>query len=191
MSKASIGRRFILGAGVSALLAGVGASRLVQGHEAEGAALDSLTPGKPELAPIAIDLLGPSGTHDALSAHRGAPFLLHLWATWCGPCRLELPELDAFLKAQGENVPVVPVAVASGTPDTVAAFLAKSGLAHIPDWTTSSGDVQAWYKKGGISLPVTFLIDGAGRLRATSDGSLNWADPKAAETIRTIFSKAV
>lgn len=111
-----------------------------------------------------------SGEPAALSAP-GRPRLINYWASWCGPCREEMPVLDAFAASQGDNgVEVVGIAMESR--EDALAFLAEVPvgfrlLVESPGPRDSS--VQLGNRRG--ILPFTALVDAQGRLVKTHYGA--------------------
>ncbi|MFT8807637.1 TlpA family protein disulfide reductase [Gluconobacter sp.] len=189
MSTGRVSRRSVVaGTAGLAILVGVAASRLAGTVVRRGASIGSLVPGKPRSRPVGFSLSGPDGARYPLVSRRGAPFLLHVWATWCPPCRHELPALEAFMQGWGADCPVVPVAVSSGAAEDVRAFLARSNVSGLPAWTVGGPELKDWYGQGELAIPVTFLIDGSGRVRALAAGSLDWADPAAPEALRRVLA---
>ena len=171
-----------------AVAVGYGASKFAGTVVRRGMPIDRLMPGKAVSAPVGFVLSGPDGAHDVLASRRGAPFLLHVWATWCSPCRHELPGLAAFMTAWGPDCPVVPVAVSSGSPEEIRAFLERNDLGGLPVWTMAGEELKVWSANRALAIPVTFLIDGAGRIRATAAGSLDWAAPEAPAALRRVLA---
>ncbi|MFT8958829.1 MAG: TlpA family protein disulfide reductase, partial [Gluconobacter oxydans] len=107
MSSGLLSRRnVVFGTAGLAVAVGYGASKLAGTVERRGMPIDRLMPGKAVSGPVGFGLSGPGGAQYALTSRRGAPFLLHVWATGCPPCRLELPGLAAFMKTWGPDCPV-------------------------------------------------------------------------------------
>lgn len=129
-------------------------------------------PGKP-----APDFRLPQldGQAVSLSDYRGHPVLLNFWASWCGPCRYEMPFLqqvheDERWSASG----LVILAVDIGeSPDTVAQFMAENGLSFAALLDTSQ-DVALQYNVRNI--PTTFLIDADGVIRDIKVGAFSGKD---------------
>nr|WP_249202232.1 TlpA disulfide reductase family protein [Gluconobacter kondonii] len=150
--------------------------------------IERLLPGRAVSEPVTLSLSGPEGAHSSLVSRRGTPFLLHVWATWCPPCRHELPALAGFMRAWGTDCPVVPVAVSSGSPDDVRAFLDRNGIVDLPTWTVDGTALKDWYRAAALAIPVTFLIDDAGRIRATAAGPLDWRSSDAVGVLHQVLA---
>ncbi|MBR0559441.1 TlpA family protein disulfide reductase [Neokomagataea anthophila] len=197
MSSNPINRRSFWGGlaslGVTAVLtlAVLGGGRLTGAAHAEQQDLpspvQSLVAGAPSRDPIALSLSGPDGHQLALESYRGKPFLLHVWATWCGPCKQELPKLNGFL-VKNPNAPIVPVAIASGDAAKVATFLTQGQDTAISAWVVDKAAFKAWYHAPSLEIPVTLLIDEQGHVRAISDGGLDWGAADAATQLSKVLA---
>ncbi len=125
-------------------------------------------PGVGRLAP---DFTLPTldGQTFRLSEQRGKPVVLNFWATWCGPCRNELPALQKAATHLGDEV--VFVGVDQGEDAAVVRdFAAELGLTFtIP--LDSNGEVGVDYKVKG--LPTTFFIDRSGKIQNLWMGEMN------------------
>ena len=181
-------RNVVFGTAGLAVLVGVGASKLAGTVVRRGMPIEQLMPGRAVSEPVTLSLSGPEGAHSSLGSRRGTPFLLHFWATWCPPCRHELPALAGFMRTWGTDCPVVPVAVSSGSPDDVRAFLDRNGIVDLPTWTVDGTALKDWYRAAALAIPVTFLIDDAGRIRATAAGPLDWSSSDAVGALRRVLA---
>lgn len=113
-----------------------------------------------------------AGNAVALSSLRGKPVLVNFWATWCGPCKSELPDLEtAFLK-YGDKIDFLFVNLTDGYRDTVDGvkrFLEENGYVF-PVYYDS--DETAALAYGVSSIPTTVLISPEGRLLHTQIGAM-------------------
>ena len=104
-----------------------------------------------------------SGDAVSLEGLRGSVVLLNTWATWCPPCRDELPALEAVSRRYADRGLVVIGVNIGESPATVRAFLDRSGLTF-PIWLDP--DEASLRAFATISLPSSFLIDASGVVRA-------------------------
>lgn len=107
----------------------------------------------------------------SLTGFRGKPLLLNFWATWCVPCRQELPALQRFANDQHGQWAVLGVDELE-TADAVATFARSLGVSY-PLAIDSDGSVGQRYRVQG--LPTSFLIDAQGMVRQTQLGPLDAA----------------
>src|SRR5271157_2588145 len=119
-----------------------------------------------------------------LAPFRGRAVLLNLWATWCVPCRAEMPALDKLqTDAGGKGFEVVAVNVDTARLERRAAFLDGIGVKSLARYADPSGDAFEALRKDGkaLGLPVTLLIDGAGCEIGSAAGAVKWdsADAEA------------
>jgi thiol-disulfide isomerase/thioredoxin len=98
------------------------------------------------------------------AAYRGRPVLLNLWASWCGPCVREMPELERFARKQGANGTQV-VGIALDEADAVQAFLQRIPVSY-PVLIDAPGASDAGVRLGNPKgvLPYSVLLDGDGRV---------------------------
>ncbi|MFT4179382.1 MAG: TlpA disulfide reductase family protein [Thermomonas sp.] len=104
-----------------------------------------------------------------LAAHRGKWVIVNYWATWCGPCLKEMPELSA-LAAMRDHIQVIGLAYEDTTIDAMRAFLAKNPVVYpiaLVDVYNPPADFAA-----PIGLPVTWLIAPDGKLARKFTGPL-------------------
>jgi thiol-disulfide isomerase/thioredoxin len=94
----------------------------------------------------------------ALAAFAGRPVLVHFWATWCPICRAEQGSIDALAR----DVPVITVAMQSGSREEVIQFLRKEAL-NFPVLNDPDGMIAAQW--GVRAVPASFIVDGAGQIR--------------------------
>jgi cytochrome c biogenesis protein CcmG/thiol:disulfide interchange protein DsbE len=152
------------------LVAGLGAYALVQyvpsersGNAHGSAALDTTKAGYP--APdFALEQL--HGEMFRLSEHRGKVVALNFWATWCPPCREEIPDLIKLQKEMKEDVLFVGISLDTKE-EAVGPFAEEYGI----NYPVVIDDGRAVDKYGPISgIPMTFFIDQEGRVRLLAAG---------------------
>ncbi|GAC1639426.1 MAG: TlpA disulfide reductase family protein [Herpetosiphon sp.] len=114
-------------------------------------------------------LVTSTGMPVTLSDFKGQVVLLNIWATWCPPCRAEMPTIEATYKqyhGQGFTVLAINIQESSGT---VAAFMTKYGLSF-PALLDRDGKVSGTYQ--AFALPSSFFIDRLGIVRAIYRGPM-------------------
>lgn len=147
----------------------------------------SLTKQAPKPAP-ALKLKDLEGRSHDLAQLRGRVVLINFWATWCPPCRREMPSMERLSQAlKGEAFSVLAVDVGEDA-DTIEAF---AGQLDIPPTfpvllDTRSRAMQAWKVAG---LPTTFLVDKQGRIVASAIGGREFDHPEMVQAIRALISK--
>ena len=141
--------------------------------------------------PIAVGQLVPELTvrtleGDSARIAAGEPVtLLHVWATWCGPCQKEFPEIEAIQREFGpRGLRIVAVSVDEGDDDPVRAFAQEKGatfeIGRDPD-----GSIRRLYQ--GIGVPESYLISADGRLLVRQFGAI----PEGAAAMRAEIEKAL
>jgi peroxiredoxin len=113
-------------------------------------------------APALTATLSDGRTFD-LAQLRGAPALVYFWGSWCPVCRAEQGTMDALVR----DVPLLTVALQSGTSPEVNHYLAQHGL-HWPTVADEQGDIARQWGVSGV--PAMFVLDGAGEIRFVTRG---------------------
>ena len=123
-----------------------------------------------------------TGDSVSLAGLRGKVVLLNVWATWCGPCRKEIPELRALHAAyKGRGLELIGVSVdTEGTDDTIRQFVSEFKMDY-PIWRDPNEEVSARFLMAGV--PATFLIDKSGILRWKTTGPIAPNDTSLASAI--------
>jgi thiol-disulfide isomerase/thioredoxin len=143
----------------------------------EVAAMAVAKPSKP-VTPLAFS--GPDGQPETLDAFKGRVVLLNLWATWCVPCRQEMPALDRLeAKLGGKDFQVVAVNIDTTRLERPKAFLNEVGVKALPYYSDAKADVFYRLKQAGkvVGLPTTILIDRNGCEIGTLAGPALWDSP--------------
>jgi thiol-disulfide isomerase/thioredoxin len=141
----------------------------------------------------ALAFQGASGKPLTLANWRGRTVLLNLWATWCVPCRKEMPALDALQQKLGSpDFEVVAINIDTRDPEKPKAFLKELGidkLAYYADPTAKTfQDLKAIGRAFG--MPTTLLVDRQGCEIGTIAGPAEWASDDAIKLIQAALSKS-
>jgi thiol-disulfide isomerase/thioredoxin len=119
-----------------------------------------------------------SGAVRTLKDWRGRTVLLNLWATWCVPCRKEMPALDALqAKLGSDRFQVVAVNIDTRDPQKPRNFLKQVGVTHLAYYTDDSAQVFETLKEAGkaFGMPTTLIIGPRGCEIGTMAGPAEWA----------------
>lgn len=112
-----------------------------------------------------------SGEKVKLSDYRGKKVMLNFWATWCPPCKAEMPVMEQLYKAsKGE---LVILAVNMDTQNDVAGFVSKNGITF-PILLDKNNEVNKMYQV--LSIPTSFFIDSKGVIRNQSIGLMQFEE---------------
>ena len=117
-----------------------------------------------------------------LADFHGRAVLLNLWATWCAPCRAEMPTLDRLQAAAGnKDFEVVAVNVDTARLERRGAFLDSIGVKALARYVDPSGDAFETLRRDGkaLGLPVTMVIDKDGCELGAAAGAVNWDSAEA------------
>ncbi|MGG7581072.1 thiol:disulfide interchange protein TlpA [Rhizobium sp. Nf11,1] len=134
-----------------------------------------------------VSFNGPDGKSLTLDHFAGKTVLLNLWATWCVPCREEMPALNALEKEMGsDKFQVVPVNIDTGNDEKPKTFLAETGVDALQLYRDNTIGVFNSLKKEGIAfgLPVTLLLDDKGCLISAMNGPAAWDSEDAKALIK-------
>ena len=129
---------------------------------------------KPRPLP-SIRFIDGAGQSRSLADLRGHPLILNIWATWCVPCRQEMPTLDRLQATLKGSVLVVPLSIDSKGIPAVAAFYREIGITSLGTYVDQSGDATHLLDVSGI--PTTLLVDRDGREIGRKIGPAEWDSP--------------
>lgn len=133
------------------------------------------------------------GKKMTLADFKGRTVLLNLWATWCVPCRKEMPTLDALQAKLGSaDFEVVAVNIDTRNLDKPKAFLQEIGVSKLNYYADPSAKVFQDLKAVGraFGMPTTLLIDPAGCEIGTIAGPAEWASEDAVKLIQAALGKS-
>lgn len=148
----------------------------------------AMLPADPPQSLASLAFNSPEGKPMTIGDLKGKTVLLNLWATWCAPCRAEMPELDALQARQGgDGFEVVAVNVDTGDDTKPKRFIEETGVKSLALYRDPSlgifNDLKG--KALALGLPVTLLIDDEGCLLAHMNGPAEWNSPDALRLIGT------
>ncbi|MBM2713396.1 TlpA family protein disulfide reductase [Mesorhizobium caraganae] len=151
----------------------------------------ALLPADPPQSLKSLAFNGPDGKPMTIADHAGKTVLLNLWATWCAPCRAEMPALDALQKEKGSDAfEVIAVNVDAGDDVKPKKFLGDIGIEKLGFYRDSTLALFNDVKTRGLALglPVTMLIDGEGCLVAHMNGPAEWSGPDAKRLVEAVLA---
>jgi thiol-disulfide isomerase/thioredoxin len=170
-------------------LAAQAAARMAPHARGEVAAVEVAK--APEPAP-ALAFLGPDGGPATLAAFRGRTVLVNLWATWCAPCKVEMPALDRLQAALGgPDFQVVAINLDTRNLDRPKAWLAENGIARLAYYADPGGRVLPAVVRDGelAGLPTTLLVTPDGCEAAILRGPAEWASADALALLRAALGR--
>jgi thiol-disulfide isomerase/thioredoxin len=137
-----------------------------------------------KIDPIDFTLPLLNGTNQKLSDLKGKVVFLNFWATWCPPCRQEMPSMETLYQrfnSQGLEILAVDCQEEAGD---VSVFMRRNRL-NFPAALDKSGAVSGYY--GIEAIPTTYIIDRSGKIILKVVGSLNWNNQKIIAAFETLL----
>ena len=126
-------------------------------------------------APSAV-FTGADGRDVSLTDFAGRPLLVNIWATWCAPCKAEMPLIDALAAAQSGRISVIAVSQDLEGRAPVRAFFDSAGIKNLEPYTDR--DIGLSPALGtNIALPTTILYDSDGKEVWRVTGAVEWSEP--------------
>jgi cytochrome c biogenesis protein CcmG/thiol:disulfide interchange protein DsbE len=120
------------------------------------------------------------------TAYAGHVTLINIWATWCGPCKEEMPSLERLYEDyRGRGFRVAATSIDTDAPEPVLAYAREMGLSFdiLHD---RSGEIQQAYQTVGV--PESFLIDRHGRITYMALGAETWDSPESRQRIERLLA---
>lgn len=140
-----------------------------------------------EVPPFAFE--GPGGKELTAADLKGKVILLNIWATWCVPCREEMPQLNALQsELGGKDFEVVAINIDKGGPDKAEAFLVETGAKDLAPYFDPTGKLFAKLK--AVGMPTTLLLNADGKEMGRLVGPADWASPEAKTIVETAIGHA-
>lgn len=130
-----------------------------------------------------------AGRSLTLEQFRGRHVLVNVWATWCAPCRKEMPSLDRLARRlAGGSLAIVPLSIDELGAAVVRPFYERLGLENLPIYVDPSK--KAMQALGVIGIPTTLIIGPDGREIARMTGPAHWDAPATVRRISEIIGAA-
>lgn len=158
-----------------------------------GGEVAAMLPADPPQDLTTLSFNGPDGAPMTLADLGGKTLLVNLWATWCAPCREEMPALDALQAEMGDDdFEVVAINVDTGSDEKPKKFLEEIGISALGYYRDNTIGVFNELKRRSLALglPVTLLIDDKGCLIANMNGPAEWASEDAKRLVRAAMTPA-
>ncbi len=163
------------------------------GESAQGAATPPPLPGQivrfkagtqlPELT-----FTDPSGAVLNTADLEGKPVLLNLWATWCAPCVVEMPTLDALAAEMGEDLKVLTVSQDVRGAEVVGPFFQQRPFDNLEQWLDPGESLNQALNDDGL-MPLTILFDADGKELLRVAGGYEWDSEEAIAQIREAIAE--
>ncbi len=146
-------------------------------------AYDDLTRVEKSPDGLAFALQDMDGKVHKLSDYKGKTLIINFWASWCPPCRAEMPSMErAWQQIKDENIVMLAINVGEDE-DTVFTFLGDFPVTFTILLDKSGEITESWPIRG---LPTTFVISPQGKLVYRAIGGRNWDDKAILDTIRQL-----
>ena len=134
-----------------------------------------------------------AGQPTTIAAFAGKKLLVNFWATWCAPCRAEMPALDAIAaKYNSDGFMVLPINldIGEGGLDKAKAFLAEVSLPNLPLYADTSFAAFERLKREAVAigLPATLLLDEEGCELAVLQGPAEWHTPDGERVVEALIA---
>jgi len=138
-----------------------------------------------EAPDFTLEKLG--GGSGSLADYRGKVVVLHFWATWCVPCRHEMPSMEkVWLKYRRKGLIILGVSANRGNQRLVRDYVRKTGVTF-PILLDPEGTVRNMYEVTGF--PFTYIIGKDGKFIGKKIGETDWSSPALAEFLERLLSK--
>ena len=133
-----------------------------------------------------IGFFDEAGNDVSLDAYKGKVVLLNLWATWCPPCRAEMPSIDALQRELGsENFEVVTIATGRNTIPAINKFFTEANITSLP--ILLDPKMAFARANGAFGLPITIILNSDGQEIARMQGDADWHGEDALTVLRALL----
>ena len=139
----------------------------------------------PVAVPAAV-LLDGEGQESGLDQYRGKWMVLNFWATWCAPCRKEMPALQRLADVMPE-IAVVPVATGRNDVGQIVKFYGEAGVTSLPVLRDPKSGLA--HQMGVLGLPVTLIVNPEGQEVARLIGDAAWDSAEAQVVLKALMAE--
>ena len=123
----------------------------------------------------------------SLEGYEGRYILLNFWATWCAPCRHEMPSLNALQQELGgEDFRVVTLATGRNPPQAIRRFFEEESITDLTTYRDINQQIAR--EMGVFGLPITVILNPEGQEIARLRGDADWFSPEAVELMRALIA---
>ncbi len=127
------------------------------------------------------------GEEVSLDQYKGKHLLVNFWATWCGPCKMEMPSLEAlYQRFKTKEFDILAISNDMYGKIVVEPYIKANNLSFTVLLDTQ---LKVSYQFGVISLPTTFLIDPQGNIIGVKQGAENWVEPETLLYFEQLLNK--
>ena len=179
------GRRLIVAALYTALALGANAAMAEDVADLRAGEMKKLSLHEAPVDLPAAELLTIDDQPTSLESYRGKWVVLNFWATWCAPCRAEMPSLDRLQLAL-PDLAVVPVATGRNEPAAISRFYTEAGIAHLPILRDPKSALSR--QMGVMALPVTVILNPEGQEVARLIGDAEWDSANAQAVLSALMA---
>jgi len=167
------------------LLAAEGEALRALDQRIDGTPILNLVVTDGPLEPPPIAFTDEAGDERSLADYRGTPVAVHFWATWCFPCRAEMPTMDALQRELGDELIVLPLSLDRDGAELVRNYYNDHNLTTLPVFIDEKMAAGRALRVHGI--PATVFVNGEGAEVARVLGDRDWSDPDVIELVRHII----
>lgn len=180
-------RKFLVTATYIALALGANAAAAQDLSDLQTGYMRGLVIHDAPAAASALSYVQEDEEEGALADYAGQYVLLNFWATWCAPCREEMPSLQTLQNTLGgDTFQVVTLATGRNPPQAIRRFFEEEGVTTLPQHRDINQQIAR--EMGIFGLPITVVLDPSGQEIARLRGDADWASPEAIAMLEALIA---